>query len=89
MTFRTRRAAKVPCRRVIYVFHANTNLGDTRNGGTVKAKVHVPRLDGSTVGALATRTPHRPLPVGEETCDPSPSALFLRLSFFSVPLSAV
>jgi tRNA (Thr-GGU) A37 N-methylase len=29
-----------------------------------KAKVHVPRLDGATVGALATRTPHRPLPIG-------------------------
>ena len=49
---------------VIYVFHANTNLGSTRNGGTVKAKVHVPRLDGGSMGALATRTPHRPLPVG-------------------------
>lgn len=61
------RAAKFPYRPVIYVFHANTNLGDTRNGGAVKAKVHVPRLDGASVGALATRTPHRPLPVGEET----------------------
>ena len=30
----------------------------------MKAKVHVPRLDGASVGALATRTPHRPLPVG-------------------------
>ena len=49
---------------VIYVFHANTNAGDTRNGGAVKAKVRVPRLDGKTVGALATRTPHRPLPIG-------------------------
>lgn len=49
---------------IIYVFHANTNDGDTRNGGAVKAKVRVPRLDGKTVGALATRTPHRPLPIG-------------------------
>lgn len=50
---------------VIYVFHANTNLGDGhRNGGAVKAKVRVPRLDGQSVGALATRTPHRPLPIG-------------------------
>ena len=40
------------------------NRGCTRNGGTVKAKVHVPRLDGGSMGALATRTPHRPLPVG-------------------------
>ena len=50
---------------IIYVFHANTNMGgDTRNGGAVKAKVAVPRLDGAAVGALATRTPHRPLPLG-------------------------
>ena len=50
---------------IIYVFHANTNMGgDTRNGGAVKAKVAVPRPDGAAVGALATRTPHRPLPLG-------------------------
>lgn len=50
---------------IVYVFHANTNMGgDTRNGGAVKAKVAVPRLDGAAVGALATRTPHRPLPIG-------------------------
>jgi len=28
-----------PWRRVIYVFHANTNMGDTRNGSAVKGKV--------------------------------------------------
>lgn len=27
-------------------------------------QVHVPRLDGKKVGVLATRTPHRPLPIG-------------------------
>ena len=35
----------------------------TRNGGAVKGKARVPRLDGAPVGALATRTPHRP-PIG-------------------------
>lgn len=49
---------------VIYVFHANTNLTGTRTGGAAKGKVAVPRLDGGRVGALATRTPHRPVPVG-------------------------
>ena len=36
----------------------------TKNGGAVRAKVRVPRLDGAPVGALATRTPHRPTPIG-------------------------
>ena len=36
----------------------------TRNGGAVRGKVRVPRLDGASVGALATRTPHRPTPLG-------------------------
>ena len=49
---------------VVYVFHANTNIAGTRNGGAVKGKVRVPRLNGGTIGALATRTPHRPLPIG-------------------------
>ncbi len=45
---------------VIYEFHANTDKGVTRNGNCVKGKVRVPRLDGDAIGALATRTPHRP-----------------------------
>jgi len=49
---------------VVYVFHANTNLAGTRNGGKAKGKVAVPRLDGARVGVLATRTPHRPVPIG-------------------------
>ena len=63
---------------VLYEFHANTNRRDvvsdrvvtentsrtTRNGGAVKGKARVPRLDGAPVGALATRTPHRPTPIG-------------------------
>ena len=47
---------------VLYVFHANTNLHvpDAR----FKARVAVPRLDGDTRGVFATRTPHRPVPIG-------------------------
>ncbi|EEH57410.1 uncharacterized protein MICPUCDRAFT_16950, partial [Micromonas pusilla CCMP1545] len=41
-----------------------TNRNRRRHGHNVKAKVRVPRLNGEPVGALATRTPHRPLPVG-------------------------
>lgn len=63
---------------IIYVFHENTDLhnavgaGDetraqTRGGQsrtTSRAKVRVPRLNGERRGVFATRTPHRPLPVG-------------------------
>ena len=50
---------------VLYEFHANTNKSEgRRNGGAVKGKIRVPRLDGAPVGALATRTPHRPNPIG-------------------------
>ena len=51
---------------VLYVFHCNTDLHklwqrDQRQG---KALVRVPRLNGEGRGTLATRTPHRPLPIG-------------------------
>ncbi|GAX84200.1 hypothetical protein CEUSTIGMA_g11623.t1 [Chlamydomonas eustigma] len=51
---------------IIYIFHENTDMvkiwqGD-RSG--VKAKVHVPRLNGGKRGVLATRSPHRPVPIG-------------------------
>jgi len=58
---------------VLYVFHENTDLAKSLGGGvpsavtrasTYKAKVRVPRLDGQTMGVLATRTPHRPCPIG-------------------------
>jgi len=49
---------------VIYIFHANTNILGSRKGGAVKGKVAVPRLDGGKLGVLATRSPHRPVPVG-------------------------
>lgn len=42
---------------LIFLFHRNTN----RN---IKAKVHPPRLNGESTGLFATRTPHRPNPIG-------------------------
>ena len=42
---------------LIFLFHQNTNKG-------VKAKVHPPRLEGASTGLFATRTPHRPNPIG-------------------------
>ena len=42
---------------LIFVFHTNTNK-------IFRPKIHPPRLDGKTIGAFATRTPHRPNPIG-------------------------
>lgn len=42
---------------VIFAFHLNKS-------GRYHAKVHPPRLGGQTIGVLATRSPHRPNPVG-------------------------
>ena len=62
---------------LLFVFHLNTDLHQTvlcapheRNTGrnqkrsTVKAKVRVPSLGGEKKGVFATRTPHRPVPIG-------------------------
>ncbi|XP_078438491.1 tRNA-thr(GGU) m(6)t(6)A37 methyltransferase [Wolffia australiana] len=52
---------------VLYVFHLNTDLDklwkDPCRSG-FKAKVRVPRLKGGKMGVLATRSPHRPCPIG-------------------------
>ena len=63
---------------IVYVFHKNTDLGQamgplTNNGNagnrtTLRAKVRVPRLNGERRGVLATRSPHRPNPVGLSLC---------------------
>jgi tRNA-Thr(GGU) m(6)t(6)A37 methyltransferase TsaA len=45
---------------VIWVFHENTNLDSNR----IAAKIKPPRLHGSRVGCLSTRSPHRPNPIG-------------------------
>ncbi|DBA76679.1 hypothetical protein WJX79_005942 [Trebouxia sp. C0005] len=51
---------------IIYIFHRNTDLQDLWRGDDrgLKAKVQVPKLNGQRVGVFATRTPHRPNPVG-------------------------
>lgn len=42
---------------LISYFHLNTNK-------TVKPKIHPPRLKGESVGLFASRSPHRPSPIG-------------------------
>jgi len=62
---------------LLFVFHLNTDLHQTvvcspheQNTGckqkrnTAKAKVRVPRLGGEKRGVFATRSPHRPVPIG-------------------------
>lgn len=52
---------------LLYIFHANTDLPHIWSQPThkdFKAKVRVPRLDGGKMGVYATRTPHRPCPLG-------------------------
>ncbi|KAL2586618.1 hypothetical protein AAZV13_13G065700 [Glycine max] len=52
---------------ILYVFHLNTDLEKlwkhpSKSG--FKAKVRVPRLKGGRKGLFATRSPHRPCPIG-------------------------
>jgi tRNA (adenine37-N6)-methyltransferase len=47
---------------VVFVFHENQSVREGRP--TVKTKVHPPRLEGKAVGVFATRSPHRPNPIG-------------------------
>ncbi|KAL4443496.1 hypothetical protein ABPG75_011233 [Micractinium tetrahymenae] len=52
---------------VLYVFHENTDLQrlwHTGRDSGVRAKIRVPRLDGGKLGVFATRSPHRPCPIG-------------------------
>ena len=56
---------------IVYIFHKNTNSGRTLahlpSGQTFPAKVKPPRRRGAEhakLGVLATRTPHRPNPIG-------------------------
>lgn len=53
---------------LLYVFHENTDLqrlwASDHRQRRIKAKVSVPRLDGGRMGVLATRSPHRPCPLG-------------------------
>lgn len=43
--------------RLLFLFHKNRQ-------NSVKAKVRPPRLDGKKVGVFASRSPHRPSPIG-------------------------
>ncbi|GJY58867.1 tRNA (adenine(37)-N6)-methyltransferase isoform X2 [Tanacetum coccineum] len=52
---------------IIYVFHLNTDLNKLwkdPSRSKLKAKVRVPRLKGEKKGLFATRSPHRPCPIG-------------------------
>ncbi|XP_061347506.1 uncharacterized protein LOC133293010 [Gastrolobium bilobum] len=52
---------------VLYVFHLNTDLEKLwkqPSNSKFKAKVRVPRLKGGRMGVFATRSPHRPCPIG-------------------------
>jgi hypothetical protein len=42
---------------IFFVFHLNQSKG-------FHAKVHPPRLNGESIGVFATRSPHRPNPIG-------------------------
>jgi tRNA-Thr(GGU) m(6)t(6)A37 methyltransferase TsaA len=42
---------------LLFQFHLNTNKG-------FRSKVHPPRLQGGTIGVFASRSPHRPSPIG-------------------------
>ena len=46
---------------LLFEFHENTNVGKVQQ---VRAKVHPPGLGGEKIGLFATRTPHRPNPIG-------------------------
>ncbi|KAK9820048.1 hypothetical protein WJX72_005461 [[Myrmecia] bisecta] len=56
---------------ILYVFHCNTDLAklwaDPGAGSCSKGKTKVPRLNGGRMGVLATRSPHRPVPIGLST----------------------
>ncbi|PIN18229.1 hypothetical protein CDL12_09105 [Handroanthus impetiginosus] len=52
---------------IIYVFHLNTDLEKLwkhPSQSKFKAKVRVPRLKGERIGVFASRSPHRPCPIG-------------------------
>ncbi len=53
---------------LVFVFHldrhAQQSLGDEPASSTVKSKIAPPRLKGEKLGLFATRSPHRPVPIG-------------------------
>ena len=51
---------------MLYIFHENTDLQRLWSdpNSSIKAKIRVPRLNGEKLGVFATRSPHRPCPIG-------------------------
>jgi tRNA-Thr(GGU) m(6)t(6)A37 methyltransferase TsaA len=51
---------------ILYIFHQNTDLQRLWQGSYdgIRSKIRVPRLNGGRMGVLATRSPHRPCPIG-------------------------
>lgn len=47
---------------ILFYFHSNHR--DGRTDHSIKTKVHPPRLGGKAIGVFATRSPHRPNPIG-------------------------
>lgn len=47
---------------LVFVFHANDSFKTGKP--FVKTKVHPPRLEGRAIGVFASRSPHRPNPIG-------------------------
>ncbi len=47
---------------VVFFFHKNE--GDSKGAPRYHAKVHPPRMVGQKMGVFATRSPHRPNPIG-------------------------
>lgn len=50
----------------MYIFHENTDLQRLWQPSyvSIKSKIRVPRLNGARLGVFATRSPHRPCPIG-------------------------
>lgn len=47
--------------------NSSTSSSSSRHHSHIKALISVPRLDGRKLGVLATRSPHRPVPIGLST----------------------
>jgi tRNA (Thr-GGU) A37 N-methylase len=50
---------------------AGASSSSASAGSGVKSHVKVPRLNGAKLGVLATRSPHRPVPLGLSTAQVS------------------
>lgn len=53
---------------IVFIFHLNSTSTKERKDKQVSAKISPPALGGKRVGVFATRTPHRPNPVGFSLC---------------------